>query len=152
MKLLEYMAAGRPIVSTSKGAEGIQYKDGQELIIAEDADSMAMAVVELMSDTDRRRVMGHTAHRFAKAYDWSRVGQAYLDLYERGEGRGEDWNPRFQAATEIAIDAHLPPLRVPSKPLTMLLLINRGCNLRCSFCDLWQDFENMDVRKLKYGN
>ena len=146
MKLLEYMAAGRPIVSTSKGAEGIQYTDGEELIIAEDADTMAMAVTDLIKNSDRRRMMGRAAHRFAKAYDWSSVGEAYLSLYGEGEGRGEDWNPRFHAKAKGAIDGHLPPLRVASKPLTMLLLINRGCNLRCSFCDLWQDFENMDVQ------
>ena len=27
----------------------------------------------------------------------------------------------------------------------MLLLINRGCNLRCSFCDLWDNHQQMDV-------
>ena len=30
----------------------------------------------------------------------------------------------------------------------MLLLINRGCNLRCEFCDLWQDHDQMEVSQV----
>ena len=29
----------------------------------------------------------------------------------------------------------------------MLFLINRGCNLRCSFCDLWEGIENISFDK-----
>jgi len=145
MKLLEYMAGSRAIVSTTKGAEGIQYTDGRELVIADEADAMADAVVSLLNDPARRHQMGRMAHGFAAAYDWTAVGEASVALY-RGEGRGQDWNRSFQAAVQPVVDAHLPSLRVESKPRTMLLLINRGCNLKCSFCDLWSDFENMDVR------
>ena len=70
------------------------------------------------------------------------MGEALGAVYA-GEGRGEDWNQRF--AARAPVDAHLPSTRATSKPRTMLLLINEGCNLRCSFCDLWENFENMDV-------
>jgi MoaA/NifB/PqqE/SkfB family radical SAM enzyme len=45
-----------------------------------------------------------------------------------------------------SIEAHLPP-RVPSKPLTLLFLVNRGCNLRCTFCDLWDRPENVPLAR-----
>lgn len=38
LKILEYMAAGIPVVSTTKGAEGITVEDGQNILIADDAD------------------------------------------------------------------------------------------------------------------
>jgi radical SAM protein with 4Fe4S-binding SPASM domain len=141
MKLLEYMAAGKAIVSTTKGAEGIEYVDGRDMVIADGAEAFAAAVLALIGNPTRRIALGSAARQFASGYDWSRIGAAYGALYQ-GEGRGQTWRP----ATPI--DAHLPPTRAVSKPLTMLLLINRGCNLRCSFCDLWADFENMPLDKV----
>jgi len=144
MKLLEYMAGSKAIVSTTKGAEGIQYTESRELLIADDGDSMAAAVLELLGDESRREQMGRRAHAFAAAYAWNAVGEASQKVYQ-GSGRGEDWNRHFQESIHPVVDAHLPSLRIESKPRTMLLLINRGCNLKCSFCDLWSNFENMDV-------
>ena len=141
LKLLEYMAAGKPTVSTTKGAEGIPYRAGVELEIADGVEAFSSAVLALLADPGRRAALGQAAARFGARYDWSAIGEAYLDLYD-GVGRGGTWTPQMD------IDAHLPAGRVPSKPLTMLLLINRGCNLKCSFCDLWQDFENMPLERI----
>ena len=146
MKLLEYMASGQAIVSTTKGAEGIQYTAGRELLVADEADEMVTTISGLLQDRDHRERLGRAAKAFASAYDWNAVGRANLKVYE-GEGRGEDWNKRLLALRQPIIDGHLPPLRISSKPRTMLLLINRGCNLRCSFCDLWDAPESMDVDK-----
>jgi MoaA/NifB/PqqE/SkfB family radical SAM enzyme len=44
------------------------------------------------------------------------------------------------------LESHLPA-RTPSKPRTLLLLVNRGCNLRCSFCDLWDDPQEMPLER-----
>ena len=148
MKLLEYMAAGKAIVSTTKGAEGIQYTDGQELRIADGPDAFAEATAALLAHpTDRAALAAHAA-RFATRYDWAAVAHAYHRLFS-GEHRGEDWNGLLEppaarpepvvpvAADEARIAAHLPTGRGASKPRTMLLLVNRGCNLTCAFCDLW---------------
>ena len=142
MKLLEYMAAGKPVVSTTKGAEGIAYTAGEQMLIGDTAEAMAAHVREILGDPALAARLGRSAARFASAYDWSAVGAALCSVYG-GEGRGEDWNERF--AAQAPVDAHLPSTRAVSKPRTMLLLINEGCNLKCAFCDLWQKFENMDV-------
>jgi glycosyltransferase involved in cell wall biosynthesis len=52
IKLLEAMSYGMPIVSTSKGAEGLPVVDGEHLLIADDAASFACAVVRLLSDPE----------------------------------------------------------------------------------------------------
>ena len=141
LKLLEYMAAGKATVSTTKGAEGIPYQAGVQLEIADGPEGFAQAVLDLLADPERRDTLGRAGAAFGARYDWSAIGGAMLDLYA-GRGRGEVWRP------EPAIDAHLPAGRIPSKPLTMLLLINRGCNLRCSFCDLWADAEHMPLQRV----
>lgn len=145
MKLLEYAAAGQPIVTTAKGAEGIRFRD--EVVFAEGPDAFAEAVDGLLSRPEERRRLGARAAAFAARYDWSEIGRAYLALYG-GEGRGADWNERLLArpAPPPPVDAHLPA-RAPSKPLTLLLLLNRGCNLRCDFCDLWEGHVHMPLER-----
>ena len=145
MKLLEYMAAGKATVSTTKGAEGIAFTPGVELEIADGADAFAAAVDGLLEDPARRAALGAAAQGFARRLDWAAVTGAYRELYQ-GRHRGADWYTRLlQAeAPRPGIEAHLPARR-PGKPLTLLLLINRGCNLRCSFCDLWEEHVHMPV-------
>lgn len=146
MKLLEYMAAGKATVSTTKGAEGIAFSPGVELEVADGPEPFARAVQGLLEDPARRGRMGRAAQAFARRLDWSAVTRAYLELYQ-GRGRGEDWYARLsQGPAPVGIEDHLPP-RLPGKPLTLLLLINRGCNLRCSFCDLWEGHVHMPVRE-----
>lgn len=161
LKLLEYFAAGQACVSTTKGAEGICYSDGQDIVIADTADAMADAVLELLAKPRKRARIGKSAKAFAAHYDWTPITRCYLDLYE-GKSRAGDYNADVahrRASGEAAlaslslpeepkspIEAHLPA-RDPSKDRTLLLLINRGCNLRCKFCDLWDNPQEMPFDK-----
>ena len=47
LKILEAFAAGRPVVTTPKGAEGLDVVDNEHLLIREDLDALANAVVDL---------------------------------------------------------------------------------------------------------
>jgi MoaA/NifB/PqqE/SkfB family radical SAM enzyme len=136
MKLLEYFAAGKAVVSTPLGAEGIPVTDGVELRLAE-RERFADVVLEVLGDPAQRRALGHRARGWVRARDWGYVGEAWQRIHR---GEGVDFAPRPD------VEAHLPPRR-PSKPLTLLFLVNRGCNLRCSFCDLWSGKENVPVDK-----
>lgn len=72
-KLLEAMAAGLPIVTTSIGIEGIEAEDGREVIIADDPSATAAAILRLLSLPEERRRLGAAARRLAEArYDWPR--------------------------------------------------------------------------------
>ncbi|MFH1467616.1 MAG: radical SAM protein [Pseudomonadota bacterium] len=156
LKLLVYFAGGKAVVSTTKGAEGLRCRHGEEIWIADQPEAFADGVLRLLAAPAERERLGAAAQRFARRYDWAAVGGATLALY-RGEGRGEDWNERLlgaplerpppPAAPAPALRpeaAHLPRLTAPN-PLTMLLLLNRGCNLRCAFCDLHDRPERLDV-------
>jgi MoaA/NifB/PqqE/SkfB family radical SAM enzyme/glycosyltransferase involved in cell wall biosynthesis len=137
MKLLEYFAAGKPVVSTPLGAEGLGVVDDRELVLAE-GPAFVDATLALLGDAPRQRRLGGAARAYARARDWSVVGEAWRAVHR---GRGTDFSPAPHPAQALApatdIEAHLPPRR-PSKPLTLLFLVNRGCNLRCTFCDLWE--------------
>lgn len=136
LKLLEYMAVEKPIVSTSKGAEGIPITG--QMIIADTAKEMIHEISGLLHRPQKRAELGRKAKRFVSALDWDRVSEAYVRLYS-GLDRGRDWS-----IPTVDIEAHLPS-RTPSKDRTLLLLINKGCNLRCSFCDLWEGKEQLPL-------
>lgn len=143
LKLLEYMACQKPIISTRKGAEGIPFQN--QLMLAETAEEFADSIIDLAQNPQKREQLADKASQFVSSLDWDCVTQKYLDLYE-GIGRGEN---HFQKLVSQKPDIEqFLPSRTPSKPLTLLLLVNEGCNLRCSFCDLWEHHEHISLAKL----
>ena len=50
IKVLEAMAAGLPVVTTSKGCEGIAVQDGREMLIADSANAFAAAVLQVLKN------------------------------------------------------------------------------------------------------
>lgn len=81
LKILEAMAAGTPVVATSKGAEGIDVTDGEQLLIADDAAAFAARVVALLGDAALRARLSHAARRLvAERYDWDVIGPRFDSL------------------------------------------------------------------------
>jgi polysaccharide biosynthesis protein PslH len=76
-KILEAWAAARAVVSTTLGAEGLGAIDGQHLLIADDADSFADAVLRLLDDDGLRGRLG-TAGRalYLDRFTWPAAWRA----------------------------------------------------------------------------
>jgi sugar transferase (PEP-CTERM/EpsH1 system associated) len=71
LKIMEAMAMGKAIVSTTLGAEGFPITDGQELLLADEPAVFAQAVLQLLADPLRRAELGQAGQSFAQAnYDW----------------------------------------------------------------------------------
>jgi glycosyltransferase involved in cell wall biosynthesis len=84
LKVLEALAAGRPVVATPVAAEGIEVVDGRDLVVAAHAEPFASAVAELLADPARRTAMA-AAGRAAvvERYDWTAIAAAlHRDLRE----------------------------------------------------------------------
>jgi glycosyltransferase involved in cell wall biosynthesis len=78
LKILEAAACGVPVVSTSVGAEGLDFRDGAEIRIADRAPGFAEAVTELLADPDRRRRQAEAARRrVEERYGWKAIGSAF---------------------------------------------------------------------------
>lgn len=81
-KLLEAMAAGCAIVTTGIGIEGIEAVHGRDVLLADEAPSLAAAVVRLLGDPDERARLGAAARRLAEEhYDWPRCLSPLESLY-----------------------------------------------------------------------
>lgn len=75
LKILEAMAMSCAVVSTTVGAEGVPYVNGEHLLLADTPRQFADAVVRLLADPDRRQQLGTRAAKWVRQrYDWSRLG------------------------------------------------------------------------------
>ncbi len=80
MKILEYFAASIPVISTSMGVEGIPVSDGKELIIRDDFDAIADAIVFLLDDSDHARNIAAAGRAYVGDLDWKAITSRYMDL------------------------------------------------------------------------
>lgn len=84
VKVLEAMAAAKPVVATSLAVEGIRITSGHELLVADDAPSFRDAVATLLDDPARREALGRAARdRVAADHSWERTAAAFESLYDR---------------------------------------------------------------------
>jgi sugar transferase (PEP-CTERM/EpsH1 system associated) len=73
-KVLEAMAAGLPVVTTSDVNSGLQAEDGRHLIVADEPAQMAAAIVSLLGDPDARRRIGREGRAFVlRRFRWEDV-------------------------------------------------------------------------------
>jgi len=75
LKVLEALARGKAVVSTSVGAEGLDLRPGIDLEIADRPASFARACVRLLGDADTRRRLGAAGRqRVLERYRWDAIG------------------------------------------------------------------------------
>ncbi len=84
LKVLEAMAMGKAIVSTTLGAEGIDCVPGRDLLLADEAGEFAQAVAALIQSPERRLELGAHARRLVEdKYDWAKLVPHFEDIYSR---------------------------------------------------------------------
>ena len=75
LKILEAMAASTPVVSTSKGAEGLEVVSGYDILIEDDPRLFAEAVLKVLKDQELRNKLAANAYNtVVKKYDWQPIG------------------------------------------------------------------------------
>jgi sugar transferase (PEP-CTERM/EpsH1 system associated) len=82
IKILEAMAMGSAIVSTTVGAEGLGLSDGAELLLADQPRVFAAQVTRLLKDPELRRGLGSRARRAAvERFSWRRAADRFDEIY-----------------------------------------------------------------------
>ena len=82
VKILEAMARGIPVVSTSIGAAGLDLRHGEHLLIADTPEAFARAVLTLLGAPIFRQALACAAReRVATLYDWRYCCLPLLDAY-----------------------------------------------------------------------
>jgi len=84
LKILEALALQTPVVATSKGAEGLDARHDEHLLIADAPDEFANQVVRLLQDPAlRQRLAANGARLVSEQYDWANVMPRFLNLVEQ---------------------------------------------------------------------
>ncbi len=82
LKIVEAMAMGLPVVSTSVGAEGLAISPGNDILIADAPSSFVEDVLRLLNDGELRTRLSAGGRQLAKRYNWCELMRPFADLVE----------------------------------------------------------------------
>jgi glycosyltransferase involved in cell wall biosynthesis len=82
LKILDAWAMGKAIVSTSVGCEGLDAVDGKNILIRDDPQAFAAAVMTVLRDSGLRASLERNARLTAEQkYSWDVIGQTLSAIY-----------------------------------------------------------------------
>lgn len=81
MKIIDYFACGVPVVSTSKGIEGIPARPGLEAYIDDDWDVLADHITRLLTEPKTHQKLAGAGRKYAQKLDWRELAKDYADVF-----------------------------------------------------------------------
>jgi polysaccharide biosynthesis protein PslH len=82
VKIVDGWMWGLPMVSTPVGAEGIAYRDGENILIARDAPEFAQATIRLLTDATLNDRLGAAGRAWVEEhYGWRAVYKCVGEVY-----------------------------------------------------------------------
>jgi glycosyltransferase involved in cell wall biosynthesis len=83
LKILEYMLAGLPVVSTRKGAEGLDLEDERHVLYAETGEEFQDALVLVLSDRKLSQDLSINAGQLVRLkFDWTPILRQFAQQLE----------------------------------------------------------------------
>src|SRR4029077_21180246 len=84
VKVLEALAAGKPVVASPLAVAGLEVSDGDQLMLGEQDQEFASAIVGLLQNTDARRRLAQSARDWAvRNLSWDHSIAAYEALHDQ---------------------------------------------------------------------
>ena len=81
IKIFEAMAQGVPVVSTTIGAEGLPVTDGRDILIADEANAFADAVIRLLDNPAlAAELSGNARSKLVADHSWESVTRQFVEL------------------------------------------------------------------------
>jgi glycosyltransferase involved in cell wall biosynthesis len=84
LKIIESMALGTPVVSTSKGAEGLDVSHGENIMIADTPEEFSRAVLDVLHSASLRHKLAQGGRALvARKYNSHVMGERFNEFIER---------------------------------------------------------------------
>lgn len=81
-KILEAMASGVPVVTTSLGIEGITARDRQEVMIGNSSSELAKKILEILQDKNLYQEIAKNGRKLIEdKYDWEKIAKRLEEVY-----------------------------------------------------------------------
>ena len=81
MKIVDCFAACLPLISTSKGIEGIPVVPGQHALVIDNWESMIVAIRDCWETPAKAQAMAREGRGLAENIDWKAISEKYISLY-----------------------------------------------------------------------
>lgn len=82
LKMLDYLAAGLPIVTTPVGAQGLPIEDGKTALVREDLAGIVGGIRELEESDELASRLSINAKKLGRQYSWERLLSDYDELLD----------------------------------------------------------------------
>jgi glycosyltransferase involved in cell wall biosynthesis len=82
LKILEYFAAGKPVVATQKAVEGLAVADGIQGLFSDDIGEEFIRAIRVALVPEFSRKLGESARAFAERFEWSTIAKKIVEAYE----------------------------------------------------------------------
>lgn len=84
LKVLDAMAMGKAIVSTSIGCEGIEITPGKNILLGDDPVMFAEKTIHLLQNSEKREYFGKAARKLVEEkYSWEIIGKKLQESYKK---------------------------------------------------------------------
>jgi len=83
IKLVEGLAYGKAIITTSIGAEGIPYSSEKDLLIADSGEDFTKAIIDLLTNNEKKQSLQSAARKLAEqTFDYKSIAERLISFYE----------------------------------------------------------------------
>jgi glycosyltransferase involved in cell wall biosynthesis len=84
IKAYEAMAMGKAVVTTAVGVEGLPVKNGEHVVVADDAEAFAQAIVKLLKQHELRNALAVSGMEFVRRnFGWKNAAQSFAEACRR---------------------------------------------------------------------
>lgn len=84
LKVLEAMASGLPIVSTSIGVAGLGVNHGEHVLVSDTEQGLANETIRILSDKKLYKKVSENGQKFVqKNYDWKSIVKLHDEIYKK---------------------------------------------------------------------
>ena len=110
LKILESMALGRPVVSTSIGSEGLDVVDGEHLLTGDSPEQFAEKTIRLLLDrTLYEKIVANGRQLVVNHYAWDEIAKRLMRLYEELVERCD--NSQMAESFPIGVSPYSPIIK-----------------------------------------
>jgi sugar transferase (PEP-CTERM/EpsH1 system associated) len=82
LKILEAMALGRPVISTSIGFEGLKVIPDEDLLVGDSPELFAQKTISLLTNNNLyHKITSHAYDLVKETYDWDILARSLMDIY-----------------------------------------------------------------------
>ena len=103
-KILDAMAAGLPVITTTEGNEGIGAEPGEEIIVADTPKDFANSTIEMLKDGHRRKTLSQKGVDFVRSnFSWEQAIRKIESIYQEClSSQRENRSPNFESSICIS--------------------------------------------------